>query len=824
MMPVSPPQPLLAGLAAILVLGVAPAVRAADNEADEAETIVVIATPLGEPPQTAASADALAASRAASLAEQLVRTTPGVTVAELQGNPLQPDISFRGFTASPLLGTPQGLSVYLDGVRINQPFGEVVSWDLLPPGAVATLGLASGASPQFGRNALGGALVIQTRDGRSDPGVQLQAGGGSFGRATASATVGGAIGPELDGFVLVDHFREDGWRIASPSRATRGFAKLGWSRGDDRIELSGLHADTDLTGNGLQEQRLLAADRTSIYTAPDTTRNRASLIALKGEHPASAGLTLRGNLFWRRLETTSRNGDVNEEALGENPYQPSAAERAALTAAGLAGFPLAGESQANTPFPRWRCIANALLNDEPNEKCTGLLNRSATVQHELGGGAEIVLDAPLGERAHSLTIGLSYVRSTARFAQSTQFGVIQPDRTVLPVDGPGAFADGTQTSENAFDARVDLHAVTGSLGAYLADSLALTPQLRLELAGRYDRTRVRNRDAITPGGGTGSLDSNPVFARFNPAATLHWEARPGLSLIASWSQASRAPSAIELGCSDPASPCRLPNALAGDPPLRQVIARTAELRIGWTAGGVNLTAALFRTDSHDDIQFVTDQPSGYGYFRNVGLTRRQGFSLEAQATHGALTLQGSYTLLDATYRSAEQVDGSANSSNDAPAPGFAGAIMIRPGDHLPLVPRHTAKAALAWQAASWLRLDLDLLAVSGAFARGNENNRHAPDGIYYLGAGRSAGYAVVNAGLELRPVAGLTLYATVRNLFDARYATAAQLGATAFDAEGRFVARPFAGPVIDGERPRQSSTFLAPGAPRGIEAGLRWRF
>ena len=802
----------------------------ADTDAADDAPIVVVATPLGEALPGGTSAQDIEASRATSLAEQLVRTAPGVTVSEVQGNPLQPDISYRGFTASPLLGTPQGLSVYLDGVRLNQPFGEVVSWDLIPQGAIAAMDLVSGAAPQFGRNALGGALVLRSKDGRSDPGLAVQAGGGAFGRITASASAGGHLGGGFDLFATADHFRETGWRAFSPSRATRGFARLGWSGDAVRFDLTALHADTDLNGNGLQEMRLLSADRTSIYTAPDNTRNRATLVAAKAEIQIAPDLTLRGNLFWRGLRTATLNGDANDEALGQSLYQPTAVERAALGAAGYTGFPLAGESQANTAFPQWRCIANVLLNDEPNEKCNGLLNRSRTRQDEIGGGLEAERTAPLGGLPNRLTFGIGLVHSTAHFAQTSQFGYLSADRTVVPVSGPGAFADGTQNSENAFDARVDLRARTTSLGLYLADSVDLAPALRIDVAGRYDRTWLHNRDAITPGGGTGSLDSDPVYGRFNPAAALHWQVRSGLSLSAAWSQASRAPSAVELGCSDPASPCRLPNALAGDPPLRQVIARATELRADLAGRNWSASASLFRTDSGDDILFVTGNTSGYGYFRNFGATRRQGLAIEGQAQLGRIRLQASYTLLDATYRSAERVGGSANSSSDAPAPGFDGAIVIRPGDRLPLVPRHTAKAAARWTAAPWLSFDLDLVAVSGSPARGNENNRHAADGIYFLGPGRSAGYAVANAGIELRlprprpKAAAFLIYATIRNLTGSRYASAAQLGATAFDAQGRFVARPFAGPVIAGERPRLSSTFFAPGAPRALEVGARLRW
>lgn len=799
-------------------------VTAAHAQEESGPDIIVRATPLaGEAPEIG-NAKALQATQAVSVAEQLARTAPGVSINDVQGNPLQPDVNYRGMTASPLLGTAQGLSVYLDGVRVNQPFGDVVSWDLIPTGAIADIELVSGAAPQFGRNALGGALVLRTKNGKTDPGVALEASGGSFGRVTGSVQAGGVLHGGLDWFVAADHFREDGWREMSPSRATRAMAKLGWSDATSSASLTGHFADTNLNGNGLQEMRLLAADRRSVYTAPDNTRNRMGMLVFNGETKFDSGLGLRANAFWRHLHTQTYNGDINDDALGENLYQPDAEERAALAAAGYTGFPASGETQANTPFPKWRCIANVLLNSEPNEKCDGLVNRSQTRQSEWGATLEASGSLATGPLRHDVTLGASYIGSSAHFTQSTQFGYLLPDRTVVAVSGPGAFADGTQDSENAFDARVDLRSRTTALSAYALDHVAIGRGISLDLAARYDRVSVRNRDGITPGGGTGSLDSSPVYHRLNPAITLTGAVAKGANLSLAWSQASRAPSAIELGCSDPESPCRLPNALAGDPPLRQVIARTVEMRFDAGNAWGHVHAALFRTDSSDDILFVANDASGYGYFRNFGKTRRQGLELSAKARAGRFTLSASYTLLDATYRSGETVNGSGNSSSDAVAPGFDGTIQIRPGNRIPLLPRHTAKAAVGWEAASWLSLDLDMVAVSGVYARGNENNTHQPDGTTYLGAGKTDPYAVFNLGGEARPGLGITLFAMVRNLFDKAYATAAQLGATAFDAQGQVVSRPFAGPVIDGEWPLLHSTFFAPGAPRSIQVGARLRF
>ncbi len=815
---------LLAGVAAMAAPGAGPA-RAAP-----ADIVVIGQTPLGDTgtgapafPAQAASDEQIEAAHATDLTDYLKRMTGGIFVNDVQNNPLQPDINYRGFTASPLLGTPQGLSVYVDGVRVNQPFGDVVSWDLIPKSAIRSVSLVPGSNPLFGRNSLGGALSVRTKDGLSDPGVALEGSYGSFRRRIFEGQAGGKAGA-FDWFASGDYFAERGWRDFSPSEAYQLFGKLGWSAAGTRIALSTSFADTDLNGNGLQEQRLLQRDRDSVYTQPDTTRNRAVLVNLTGTHDLSGALTLSGNAFYRRIRTRTFNGDINEDALGENVYQPSAAERAALAAAGITGVPASGESQADTPFPRVRCIANVLLNSEPNEKCNGLINRSATRQHEAGGTLELALAAPLGGLDNRLTLGGSYVRSKAVFGQTSQFGYLTADRGVVPVAGPGAFADGSQDSETAFDARVDLTGRTTSFGLYGLDTLHPTATLRIDLSARYDRTTVHNRDGITPGGGTGSLDGDHRFDRLNPAVSIAWDPAGAIGLDAAVAQTSRAPSAIELGCADPESPCRLPNALAGDPPLDQVVATTFEAGVHGGAGRLTWRLGAFRIDNRDDILFVADDTAGFGYFRNFGRTRRQGVDLDARYATATLRLSLYYTFLDATYRSEESVGGQGNSANDGPAPGFEGDIEIAKGDRIPLIPRHLLKATIGWDPVERVSLSLDMIAVSGVYARGNENGAHEPDGVYYLGRGRTRGYAVFNVGAEVRPVRRVTLFAQVNNLFDKAYETAAQLGSTGFDAAGNFVARPFAGPVVDGERPLLGSTFYAPGAPRSVQVGARLRF
>jgi outer membrane receptor protein involved in Fe transport len=260
--------------------------------------------------------------------------------------------------------------------------------------------------------------------------------------------------------------------------------------------------------------------------------------------------------------------------------------------------------------------------------------------------------------------------------------------------------------------------------------------------------------------------------------------------------------------------------------LNQVVTRTLEAGLRGTVSGatsnVQWNAGLFHAENLDDILFVADNQAGFGYFKNFGKTRRQGLELGASAKLGKLNLGAQYTLLDATYQSAETVNGSSNSSNDAAqggAPGQNGTIRIQPGDQIPLIPRQLLKLFADYAVTDNLMLTGAMVAVSSSLARGNENSGHQPDGNYYLGSGRNPGHAVLNLGASLRVTPQWHWQAQVNNVFDTRYSTAAQLGAAGFDGSGNFQAQPFgAGGGL------QHSTFYAPGAPRQIQLTLRYTF
>ena len=813
------------------------AVSAADNEVAPTRlpNVDVIGTtplpgvglPLEQipaPVQSATSTD-IDRSNALELTDFMNRRLGSVYINEVQNNPFQPDVNYRGFTASPLLGTPQGLSIYMDGVRLNQPFGDVVSWDLIPKSAIASIDLMPGSNPLFGLNTLGGALSIQTKDGRNYPGSVVQAMVGSYGRNATELTHGGFNDDKgIDWFFTGNLFRDNGWRTDSPSNVGQFFSKLGWHDARSSLKLTYAYANTSLYGNGLQEQRFLDRDYASVFTKPDITDNQSIFVNLAGMRSIGDSVTLSGNAYYRKINTNTYNGDLNDDSLNQAVYLtvPSA-DRTALVNAGYTGLPTASENKNNTAFPFWRCIASTLLaTGEPHEKCDGVINRTQTAQINYGLSGQFTKFGSLWGQANQFTGGGGYDLSTVTFRQSAQFGYLNPDRSVT---GINAFADGSKFDDDGspIDSRVALDGHIHTWSVYATDTLSIRDVWHLTLSARYNQTMIRNADLINPGGGASSLDGNYTYNRLNPAIGLSVTPTRALNGYIGYNEGSRAPTSIELGCANPANPCRLPNSMAGDPPLNQVVTKTWEAGLrGMYAGGTRWNAGVFRANNDDDILFVAapNQPQS-GFFKNFGKTRRQGVELGLNSNVGKLTFGANYTYLDATFQSPEIVPGGNNSSNSLATGAVkgleGGTIQIVPGNRIPLVPQHIFKLFADYQYTPSLLVNMNVIAIGNSYARGNENNAQQPDGTFYQGPGKSGGYAVLNMGSQYRFEPRLTLLTQVNNVLNREYSTASLLGPTGFTNNGNFVARPFANPDAF-----QHATFYAPGAPRTFWVGLRY--
>lgn len=802
--------------------------------AQSSSVSVVAATPLPgtdipiddipAPVQIASALD-LQQSGALDLSDLMNKRLNGVYINQNQENPFQPDVNYRGYEASPLLGTPEGLSVYMDGVRQNQPFGDVVAWDLIPKIAIEEMALMPGSNPLFGLNTLGGAISVTTKSGLTEPGGSLSINGGSFGRREGEAEYGGSSAKTgLNWYVAGNLFREDGWRQDSPSEVRQAFSRVGYQHGKATIGLTFAYADNWLTGNGTQDFRALQQNYSSVYSVPDITWNHSPSLNLLVQRQVSSKLNFSGNAYFRFIRADTTDGNVNTDALGNDLYTLAPQDVAALQAAGYSGFPTTG-SPAAQPYPYLSCFAQVLEANSPDSTCTGVITNGYARQWNYGVSGQ----ATWVSKHNHFIAGAAWDRSDVKFQQYTQYGYIAANGlTILPLP---SYEDGSTVDDggNPIDTRVALRGTVYTASVFATDTLNLG-KWAVTLSGRYNHTPVNNTDLLPPApeGVRGNLNGSYVFQRFNPSAGFTYALPRMTSIYLNYSEANRAPTTIELGCADPNNPCNLPNALSSDPPLKQVVTRTIEAGIrGTIENNLRWSAGWFGGQNYNDILFIASEQTGFGYFANFGKTRRDGVETALSGHVGKLTLGGNYTFLNATYQTTQVIDGSFNSTSSsalAGLPGEDGSITVVPGDFIPQIPRSMFKSYAEYQPVKKLSIDLDFIATGRAFARGNENNLDQPDGVYYLGPAYSAGYGVVNLGAHYQIQERTQLFVQINNLLDHHYYTAAQLGATPYaNPSGPFNPTPLP-PNSDGNSPYLSTTYLAPGAPIGVWGGIRFKF
>src|SRR3569623_312397 len=719
MKPSRAPYRAAGALAAVVVVfgattGRAQSVRAAaEGEASTNVTVKTAPTPLhgsrlprDHVPMNVqtVTAEELRGSQALDLTEYMSDQSGSVAVNGVQSNPLQPDLQYRGFTASPLVGTPQGISVFLNGMRLNEAFGDTVNWDLIPTDASRSMNLLPGSNPLFGLNTLGGAMSLETKTGFSDPGTQLLLSGGSFLRRQVELGTGGH-GDKFAYFFAGRYFGEEGWRDDSPSRTVGAFFSGCYSGGPSFVDVILSAADTRLVGNGPAPAQLLEVDRRAVFTTPDITQNRMFLAMLRGERTVGPFVRLSGAIFERLNRTRTTNGDQRDWSACTTPGQT-----AYLCSTDDSGAEAVVRNSDGTPV-----LFDGATDDAAN-------NSSRTMQQQFGASAQAALEAPLGGHENHLFVGASADQGRTSFRSQSTLATLDDARNALDLGSLDP------------NSPVAVDTVVTNVGLYASDTFSLRDDLFLSLSGRFNRAALSMDDQLGA-----DLSGDHAFSRFNPSAGLAYQPWKAFGVYGNYGESSRVPTPIELTCANPPDPCRLPTAFVSAPPLNQVVARTFEVgtrgRWGGNGARIDYAAAVFRTTNHDDLLFISSgMVANSGYFRNVGDTRRQGVEASLRGHHrlsarGArLDWSAQNTFLDAPFHSPF----SSPSANHPDA--VNGDLSVPVGAHLPSLPAHVAKASVSYSAPFGLSVGLIAVANSGQYYRGDEANLLSP----------LPGYVIVN--------------------------------------------------------------------------------
>ena len=754
-----------------------------------------VGLPLEKIPYNVQSSSASDLDQGANLdiTDFMERSFNSVNINEAANNPLQPDLQYRGFTASPLLGLPQGLAVYQNGVRLNEVFGDTINWDLIPEGSIHSMNLIGGSNPVFGLNTLGGTISIETKNGFNFSGTNVELYHAStHDRNVFTFETGGNDGT-FGYYATVQHFDEQGWRDASPSDALNLFGA--WSYRDDyttSLDLNLNYANTDLIGNGAIPIEFANLDYDGIFTSPDQTLNEMIMVQAQGDHWFNDDHQISGNAFYRRTETDTFNGDGTEfeectvdgvEVLVEADEDDLEGLDCAggITSGQLEG--IGGEVVENQ---------NGLVSSEANtgfepDDLNGLQNRSDRTQKYFGFTLQNAFYNDLFEKPNQLIAGAGYTSGDVVFNSSQELALLNADRSTR---GSNNFVPDEGTG-------VDSEVSTMSL--FFTDTFSATDKLDLTFSTRWNHTNVK----LTDKGGRGFTTARPAltgeheFHRVNPAFGLTYKSDAGLNSYFSYSESSRAPTAVELACAEPTAPCSLPNGFLADPPLDQVVAKSFEGGFrGSVSENVRFKIGAFYTPINNDIIFQnTGGVSGnQGFFDNVSDTLRQGIELSLTGDSNDFDWFLNYSLVQATFESNFQVTSANHTLKDA-----NDLIQVQAGDFIPGIPEHTLQLGGDYAFTQALSIGGDLQYNSGVFVRGDESNQ----------LGRLDDYETVNIRSRYQLNQSFNLFARVDNLLDEEYHSFGLLG------------EPNEVPGFAGFT---DNRFVGVGAPRSVVFGVNASF
>ena len=726
--------------------------------------------------QTLRSSD-LTRNGAASVLGALDQQVSGVNFNDTLADPFQPEVLFRGFEASPVLGTPQGMAVYQNGVRVNEAFGDTVNWDLIPDIAIDRIDVLN-ATSVFGLNALGGAMTVTMKNGFTYQGFDATVSGGSFNQRQAQAEYGVNDGT-LGAYIAVNGLKEGGWRHFAQDRVKQYYLDLSFHADPITSDLSYSRANNRLFGQGAAPVQSLAISPENVFTGPQDNIDNLDMITLNTAYNFTPTLALSNVVYFRNYRQTVANGDDSNYAACDDAVGP-----------GLL------------------CDGDYVLTDTAGQNIPDITNGGATLigqndyeaihSQTWGGSLQFSSTEKLLGHGNSFAIGATVDTSSTHFFSGTWLGVIDASLTVLPSPYFVATPEGVDSTATP----VILSANNKYYGMYLTDTFDLAEALSVTVNGRYNIAKVdladRNGDA---------LNGNNRFTHFDPSAGVTYQVIPALTVYGSYAINNRTPTASELECANPAAPCLLPTNLASDPPLNQVVSKTAEVGARGTLSDASLgkfgwDLSIYRTNSENDIYGISTTIAS-GFFQNVGSTRREGGDLDLTYQMGRMSAYLQYSYLKATFRSAFLEPSPANPFQDA-----NGNVQVNVGDELPLIPKSRVKLGADVKVLPHWSAGGTVSYIGPSFYRGDEANLNP----------ELPGYTVASLRTSFQFSRHLQIFANIQNVFDRRYSTYGIFGdPTGVGAPGVPAGGESGDPDVD---PR----FQSPAMPRAYFGGVKISF
>jgi iron complex outermembrane receptor protein len=670
-------------------------------------------------------------SKAPDLLQALTRSLPFTSLENQAGNPYQQDFNYRGFVASPVPGTPQGIAVYQNGVRINEAYGDVVNWAFLPEVAINKLTLQPN-NPVFGLNAIGGAVSIDMKNGFNYHGTQVDGLGGMYGRVTGSVQSGMQNGG-LSIYAAADATNDRGWRDhSSSSYLRRMYTDLGAKGEQAEFHVMFTGADNMLGAVAATPLQLLNQRWSSVYTWPQTTRQQLAFGQATGAWAPTDNLSFQGVGYYRVLW----QGHVDGNNTDAQPCDPDG---------DLAGqFCIGGD---DTAINRSVATPNSLSPDA----FLGEIDRNWTQSHSYGGTVQAVSTGRVFAHDNHLVVGVSYDHGNTNFNGNSELGTIDGG---LFVQGTGVFID----QPDAGLSPVNLLAKNTYTGIYATDTFDVTSALSVTGGARFNVAQINLQDWT---GTNPLLTSNNHYDRLNPVIGATYKFSPALAAYAGYSEANRAPTPLELGCADPLHPCMIDNFLIADPALHQVVSRTYEtgvrgnLGVDPKTGRLSWGLGVFRTSTTNDIINVASAlVPNFGYFQNAAKTRRQGIEAKVDYTVDRVHFYANYTFIDATYQSAMTLQSPNNPAADAD-----GNIEVRPGNRIPALPSQRFKAGFEHNVTDAWTLGADLNVIGSQYLLHDDSNQNAKVPAYWT----------VNVHTSYQLTENVQIYGLIQNLFDQRY-------------------------------------------------------